>query len=360
MIYILSFLLSLAFARIAFFFDRKTIARKAFLVLSILIPCLLAAFRSTNIGTDVHVYAENWFNLAKKSNSIGEYFGLINTTDILYALTTYFSAKICGEIWLLFLAAQLLTILPIVFVLYKQDNPKKFILGMAVYYLFFYNISLNLMRQSISLSMSLLSFYYLINKDSKKYILFTILATLFHFSGILGLLFALAVRVKKTKTKRIFILTSIVAVFFTIFFFEDIVRALNGIGLMPERYLSYTTRYLRSGLSVDIVRELYFGMILVFSLICPNDKYNIKYLSIIGFMLFQVGLVSNYAYRISYILFYPALFIQIPDYLAGKNTKNAKIFLLILLAGMSAYWVQQIVILKIHETYPYELMERNI
>ena len=91
MIYVLMFVTSLFFLKIACIFRKNNkLLFLLFSIIGILLPCLLAAFRDLSIGTDIKVYIQPLFNSASWYSDFYTYFLHPNSSinDILYLLLT--------------------------------------------------------------------------------------------------------------------------------------------------------------------------------------------------------------------------------------------------------------------------------
>jgi len=174
-----------------------------------------------------------------------------------FALLVYFCAKLAGNIYFVQFSVQLLTILPVYFALKKNNGGFPLWVGMLAYYLMFYNTSLNTMRQCIAVSFCFLALQYFRDGNIKKYILFQIVALLFHYSAIVGLVTsALFYYIYGNPTKReqivrgdselnIRVLLASVIALVTLFGATTLTRILTYLGLGRfEGYISGDISYM--------------------------------------------------------------------------------------------------------------------
>ena len=166
MIYILFFLISCLF----FWLSEKCknrIARNLLAIIAILIPCILAGLRSDTIGTDVKVYVEPMYNAAKESHNLTDYMNqrwfviwrymYVNKFEIGFSFMIYFIQKFGGSLSIVLFFIQLLIIAPIYIGLKKINKPYPICFCMLVFFLLFYNTSLNMMRQWIAMAILFMS-----------------------------------------------------------------------------------------------------------------------------------------------------------------------------------------------------------
>lgn len=360
MIYILVFALSL----ICFIFAEKCKKRNKtifyiFTLIAILIPCLLAAFRATTIGTDVKLYIENWFSYANKASSFKQYLNYISSTEILYLFINYVISIFTNKISVLFFVLQLLTILPLVIALNRSDNKISVPLAMLIYFLFFYNMSFNAVRQSISISFVILGITYLLDNKKKTFLIFLIIGILFHSSATLVIPLYFIYISSKSKKVNLYTLLYLLIIIFILLNFESIVLFLLKIGILPSKYINYVTTYLRTDLDFSLVNNIfYFSLLILMGLFIDKKDKNNKFLFILfilGIAIFESGMISKFANRASYYFLFPGIFLLLPQ-LCNPNykiTKNRMGLTLLIIFIFVVYWVFWIVFQNVHETFPY-------
>ena len=162
---------------------------------ALLIPCLIAAFRATTVGTDVEVYVTRLTDAAISSTSFSNFRGgswsigyrdqLISDYEIGFSVMLYFVAKLTHSLPAVLFTIQALVILPIYTALARNRKKMPVWLGMLVFYLLFYNATLNMMRQWIAMPFLLLAFQMLAEKKYLRCAIFSAVSLLFHLSAIL-------------------------------------------------------------------------------------------------------------------------------------------------------------------------------
>lgn len=176
----------------------KSSQRKYIAFLALLIPCLIAGLRANTVGTDVQVYAEPLFEAAREARSFASFYKSriyqpviwIYTTasnfEPGYVLMVYLCAKVFRSMPVLLFLTQALTVVPIYKGLKAFENKQPVWFGMAVYYFVSYNQSLNMMRQWITMAFLLYGFQFLRDGKYKRYVAIMLVALLFHYSAVFG------------------------------------------------------------------------------------------------------------------------------------------------------------------------------
>ena len=292
MIYCIMFLISLIFIYIGTKLEKKNkIFAYVFEIIGILLPCLLAAFRATTIGTDTDVYVTKIFDAAcKEQNGFIHFIQHPNSKvkEILYLSITYISAKISSNVGVLLFINELLVIAPVFIALKRKNkgNGNALLLGMFLFYTFFYNMSLNIARQSIAISFTILAFSF-IDENKIKFIALGIVAFLFHRTAIiLAPIFILYIFLDNDKIKdknkvntKIFILISLVL---GIIFFKQILNSLVNMGVFSKYFTKILKNYVRDKLDFNQFNTIIYTAIYV--IIYINKAILVKRTKIIAFI----------------------------------------------------------------------------
>lgn len=370
--YIITFLLS---TLLLFFSDRVKVNQRNYIViLALILPAVLAAFRANNIGTDVEVYLNPIINAALETSSFDEYlnfewFGewrpvFVSEFEIGFTTLVYFIANSFGATWTKFIL-QVLIIFPI-YIAIKKYNKYPAWLGMLVFYLMMYNSTLNMIRQSIAISFILLAIVYLLENKKKYFIVSFLIAVLFHKTAfILLVIVALYywIRLKSLHHKTI-IYSEFYKVFIVIllavcglFSINLIAKLLSLIGY--DSYLNYL-----EGEFYFLPNQLAYHAP-IFLLICYNWKkwnsyeYNARFflvLFVLMLVCLQLRSINMYLGRVaSFFLCFSVLIYPSLCYTSRSQTKR---FLMIsyLIIYLGIYWYQYYVINGIDATIPYLML----
>lgn len=163
------------------------------IVIGLLIPSIIAACRADSVGTDVLVYGKAFYTQAVSSGSFITY--VISKVDSMFSdfgfyFLTYILSRFFKDYHIGFFVYAILVqvFFYIAFKRCKKQFNTPVWFAMLLINLFLYNISLNLMRQCIAVPIAFLAWTYLADDKIKQYILFTIIAVVFHSSALITVL----------------------------------------------------------------------------------------------------------------------------------------------------------------------------
>lgn len=345
-VYVSGFAISILFIKLAQRYSTKGISFLSLSFLALLIPCCIAGWRALTIGTDINVYAAPMFNIAKSSKSLNDF---LNTTwymvytkktisdiELGYDLLVYISAKVFGSIQALLFLTEVLVIVPVYTALVKMRKQIPTWVGMLTFYLMYYNLSLNIMRQSIAMSFILLAFSYLFVESRKGFIIYFGTAVLFHKSALLGIIiliiylylvkersmknYFLHVHVQKAVTRggthKLMIITAIGIS--AIVFYQTIISVLNRLEL------SFYARYMLGGVSFlpkqVIIRLPFLLFAIMVWKVLKDIKLSLFYVAmvIVDILLSQLAGADAQTMRVSMffgifrVFFAPTLYAEAP------------------------------------------------
>lgn len=373
MVYLLSFAVSLFFIWVSGKIKNKNkIISYCLTAVGLLIPCMLAALRSIEIGTDTDTYVVRLFNHAHGlDGSFWEFYTHRYTvvTEPLYILATYISSKLSTDVGMLFFINQALVILPIYFAIKrKSQNTNETLLGMLVYLTFFFNLSLNMARQSIALAFIVLAFSYLDDNKNIKFFIFSIIATLFHTTAVIvvGIFVVYKLLTSQKIDKRIKFAMKIIlliATLLSVVFFKQILNVLNSIEALQD---IVNSGGIRKNVDINFFNTTFytiiFGLIYFNANKLKNTVTNYEYYqfaALWAIILIQIGAVVQFSERIVHYVTFPTMFLVLPK-LAPKSlriykSKEELVSFVVLIATLCAYWSFWILIINQHETNPYLL-----
>ena len=192
-VYLLGFALSLVLMSVAQ--KKKTGLFWLLSAIALLIPCLIAGLRERNVGTDVMVYVKQLTHSAMISDDWGEYFKTywyyswknvyVMEYDLGFSFLVYVVTRLTNSLACVLFAIQAIMIIPIYISLSRNRRTLPVWIGMLVYFFFFYNATLNMMRQWVAMSFLLLAFQMLTEKKLGRTALFTGIAFWFHSPAII-------------------------------------------------------------------------------------------------------------------------------------------------------------------------------
>ena len=367
--YIIVFMISIGLFALS---DRvKFTQRKPVVFVAVITLCLLAGLRAESIGTDTRVYLVPIFEAAKKSHSLGEYLNssfhaFTWTTDYvkdmepLFPLLVLIVTKITGSLYCVQTILELCVILPL-YIAVRKDKQTNLWMAMFVFCMAFYNPSMNMMRQSIAMSLGVLGFEYWRNEEKKNAFICVFIAFLFHTSSLLILLIYLLYDyiVKGTKlsftgnniSKRNETPRMVIAVGIGLagmLSMSVIVSALSSFGF--GQYLSYVTGKLSFMPNQLLIRVPQIILIIWGFRYLRDQGGDVSFFS-------QFTSVSGYGGRIA---LYFAIFdvIVIPRAMSAlKPIKSGVIIRPIIILYYMFYWWFYFVLSGTHQTVPYIFMK---
>lgn len=361
-IYIFTFIISCLFTYIAEKYIAKS--KKVFIFLSllaILLPCILSGVRDTTIGYDVELYGLSQFQLAVYSNSFAEY-RIICDTDIGYAILNYIVSRFTDNIHYFLFVYEFIIVLLVYLFAYSNRKKHPMWFTMLSFFTIFYNISLNILRQSLALAITIFGMQFAQKRKFLKFLITTLFATMFHVTSIIVLPIYFFFMFEDTKREKIYKILTLIAIIILLSNFFLIIETLVGLGILSSKFLNYV--YIYSENATD------FGLIdgslrLVILFICwityknkvyfDNCNSTYIYILIIDFLLMQLTTISGSAQRLAYYYGFPALFYMIPQLSIGfrQDKINKCIIILFTVLLLFVYWYLKFIYQGFGATYPY-------
>lgn len=378
MIYIITFISSCVFLGLSEK-SRSRYIKKLLVFIAILLPCILAGMRADTIGTDVKVYVEPLYNAAKQSTSFSSYMNqrwyviwrymYVSKFEIGFTTLVYLIVKFGGSLGTVLFFIHALIVAPIYFGLKRMDKKYPIWLGMLVFYLMFYNTSLNMMRQWIAMAILFWGLSYLLTNKKKKYFIVVIVACLFHTSALMG--FAIYFLYVYSQRKREYVkianfrLDGSLAPVKVFIYGAIVLRSLNVIAVLLRTFgLAKYAGYIQGNGSIylmpsQIILRLPIIILLIirWKRMMAEDELTPFYGSMLVLDLLASQLISInvYAFRIaSFFSEYNMLSYSALVYAGNRRYRtNRYVTLFYVLAYMAYYWVYYYAITGTHATFPY-------
>ena len=354
---------------------------KAIIFIGLLMPCVLSGLRAETIGTDVRGYINPLCKLVYESNSIPEYFQsvwkdsyryrAVKDIEFLYNLLVIICVRFIASKQLLLFVTQMFIVFPLWYGIKKIIPRGNAWIGMLTYYLMFYNVSLNAMRQWIAMAVVLLGFSYLIiDKNNAKYFICVIFAFFFHKSAIIGICFwfmymfikssgfkhSIRIGQIKLNAECIQILMFLCMILIIYLFPSIILFMLKIVGL--DEYSNYF-----SAEPAFLITQLVIRMpVLVVLWLGRKNIKNVLYRMLVLFAVLDV-VFANYVAIASYLLrvsywFSGYSIITYPYVINTFNAKKRRITLCAIILVLLCYWMYFFVVKGDHETVPYQFFWR--
>lgn len=156
---------------------------------ALLFPSILAGLRDVSVGTDMLVYGIPIF---KSSLSSASFSDLLNSWDRIepgYLWLSYIVAGLTRNHTFFFFLIMFIEVLFVFLALLRWQKQVPIWLGMLIFFLLFYNNSLNMMRQHLSLSIGFYGIQSIIVKKHYRALFWILLASQFHNSALILLMY---------------------------------------------------------------------------------------------------------------------------------------------------------------------------
>lgn len=338
--------------------------------LAILLPSILAGLRDSGVGWDTEVYANYHYDNMMSYGNLGflDFLKYLFSGEWggewIYVLLTYLSVRYGESINSFYFIQNFFVCLFTYLAIYDHRKKASMTLMMFIFLFSFYNISLNIMRQCIALSLALYSYKYFENANWVKLFIGIVLVFFCHGSGLFYTLVLFCIwmqcyfKFSFIKTTFIFLLIP-----FSFVCFDFILQTMVGFGVMPVKFQDlYSTSETSGGFMkthVVIATSLY--MLLSLGLLLGNrDKSYVSKVAVNNQLLYTMFLlsmmVSLWAFRISYYFYYFNILL-IPMAIENAKINRVKyveyvkygvIFLILL------EWFLTIVVANENSTCPYK------
>lgn len=363
MIYLICFGASALFAQLA----HKSKFKLAILlwsVLSIAITVTLAGLRDYDIGIDVDHYRTYRLYWGQASaGTFAEYmkFYCKHDTEYLFAVFIGAIAYYTND-FRCFLFLSHAVIITFVYIgAYRQRKNVNPALVMLLFYLYFYNHSLNVIRQYMAMAIVFAFLIDMMNGKYVKYMIVIFISMFVHATAIIGLgpmLIYVVLNHKKylgaPKSRKRFVIFGVMCM---VVMFVPLIKVAMGLGLLSG-FGFYTEG--QSGwpiyLTAFLLMEM-FGIYVFRRKFRLSSPYSDFFLicSISYILLHQLGGLMNFGKRIAgYFSFINILSIASLAK-CSKQTDNKIIINTAIISFSLLYWVFFYVIKNASQTYPYVL-----
>ncbi len=260
MAYITCFIGSVFFAYLA----KRSRNRCSFIacsIISLLITIVLATLRDYSIGIDTYGYLRlnYYWQGATSFSSIYEYLKYYlqaGNSEPLFALFMGVIAQVTGEYRVFLFMAQTVTMVGVYIGAYRMKDHSDPVLTLLLFYLLYYNYTLNATRQYMALAILFAALHDIEEGRYKRYLIFVIFATLIHNTSILGIpllvlyhmiygreikkqynMDYLIEKPKKVSIVRRTVIGGLIIIVF--YFFDPISHAFVNYGILNSKYLIY-------------------------------------------------------------------------------------------------------------------------
>ena len=241
--YLVCFLFSTSLIALSEYFLKRN--RKAFVILvgcaAVLALSVMTGIRDYDVGTDIDFYILPQYSRARYLASFQALWNAnVENAEILFLILEFIAANVFHSPHFAMFVLSLLTNGFVYMGITKQRENIDVAFAWITYCLIYFNVSLNLMRQSVCVAILFYLFSDLEKLSWKRVIFFSIFASLFHISGLIGFFFY-AVYLMICRRKRIGGMRKIL---FLLFLFLPVIipiaiKTIISFGVLNQRYNIY-------------------------------------------------------------------------------------------------------------------------
>jgi len=368
MIYVICFGISTFFAYIAKQANRRY-SFIVFSVLSILVTTLLAGFRGLSVGIDTANYFYGSWTRAISSISFSQFFDAYRYSserfEILYVLIIGAIANWTGNFQILLFVMHLVIISGIYIGAFRMREHADPVLTLLLFYLLYYNHSLNITRQYMAMAIIFAAAADLEQGKILRYLFFIFVAFMIHNTGLLGLIPLMIYVVLYPKKRldnvpfrrRVIIGALIVLVLFA---FVPFVQFLISRGILSRYYATY---FLDTEAAIPKVVILFLiieavSLFLMMRELRRNDSHADFFLfcSVAFILIYQLATVISYGKRIAaYFSFLNIVTIGMLPESQKRINFNSHIIRALVIFFALAYWIYCYAYQNNSQTFPYVL-----
>lgn len=317
---------------------------------------LLLLFRSESVGTDLAVYKYHFNNYSEMSWDYIIANRVLYDHEPAYVLLCKIVSLFSDNFRWIIIIAALISVLPI-WKMYRQDGRNAFLnivlfINIAPFIMYFSGL-----RQAMAMTFVVSCYYCCKSKKALKFILWVMIAYLFHKSAVILLLMYPVYHIKWRKKIHLLYLLPIVVIIYL--FKVHIFRFL--LMFMNEKYIDRYAEGIKSTGAYAVL--LLLGFLLIYSFVIvdqqklDNDTVGLRNILVISVILQVFSGVHSIAMRMNYyyLLFIPLLIdrvIQIGDDKEKKILQISKVCMVVFFTIYYFYYAYTDV--DILNVYPYK------
>lgn len=232
-------------------------------LVAIIPPAVVAGLRDLVIGTDIGNYGAFNFEAATRFSSLFDYLKYIkinNKVEVGYSLINYIVSRFTDSMGIFLFILNMLTLLFLVMALGQFKGSMASWFGLFVYYFTMWGTSLNVMRQSLAVTIVLWGMARYINNEKLiQFILIILLAMTIHQTAILGLFLVLIYKIFSQNFGIHHIVTLVLASGIILFFLNphngliiSIMRNIPVLGKYYTIFVQYGLKYITAGSGMSL------------------------------------------------------------------------------------------------------------
>lgn len=305
--YLISFLM---FIGVNSFMFASLFKRKSYVfifgLVCVVVISLFFGVRDVNIGIDTRTYHMVFMGDSDRDDEILFVF--------LASLIRFFT----NDSSYFFITIALVINVSIYMAAYKITTNNLVLMALIFSSFIYLNINISVIRQGVAISFVFLACSYLLHGHYKKYLLFCMLATLFHTTAIISFVFYFVIAIKASKRNVLIYLTLLF--FVSIYTFSDFVFLIKGFHPYLERVYWYFNWERLTPWHIKHVYYFVFLMAFFYFYVLLKNRFSNMDESIFKLFLFGIFLVLTFrqeemvADRIFYYFMLPGMVLFIHMY----------------------------------------------
>lgn len=328
---------------------------------AVMLLSVFAGIRDYDVGTDNSFYILPSYNQAK--HYMGDFSRYMkNDTyqlEPLYLVLSYIAAKIFRSPHFIMFVLSLLTNLFMYLGIVKLRRNFSISFAWLTYCLVYFNIGLNMMRQSVAIAIVFYVMSDVENKISwKKATIFFLFASLIHISGLIGFFFYIVYLLFTYRSRlsvlKFFVFIGLLSLPIII---PYLIQIMDNAGLLSGKYTVFVGNVGEMALGNIIFRVAGMFSFIVYCII-NQKKRSMDYLIFVLYVgVINILLLFNNSLVFIRIGRYFEIF-EVTQFTLGMraySTKNVQRYIIsaMFLALMIFYWYYRFIVLGDGETYPY-------
>ncbi len=326
---------------------------------------LLTASRAMTVGTDT----VNYYYSAKKIISYLSISSIIHGYYIEpgYGLLEFISMKWFGDYHFIFVIESIVLLVGLFSFIHNFEDKISVPLSFLVFFVFYYNTSLNISRQFIAVGIGLYATKYLLNDMYIKYMICCLVACLFHSTGIMLFVGLIVYRYlfisddRRSFYRRVIIL--VIFIVGMIIAVRPLTKLLANMGLIPVKYIDFLQKSeVSSSVSMTFLANLPLLLLLLFygRKLIDNDEKNKLAITmyLLGFFITMINTLYGNVGRLAIfwtiwqVVLYPECYLSVLN--NQKNVVSKVLTKIVFVILLLLYWYYCIIVRNFGNTIPYE------
>ena len=320
--------------------------------LIIIAPSVLIGFRHYEVGADTINLVTSYSKLSSSADT-----SIIIWDKILYSVLRYIIFVLSNGNPTAFLFVMVfLTLFILVRALEYWIGKISIPMALLVYYALFGMQLLNQSRQLLALSILFYGMPYLLNNRIKKYLWYVLIASLFHFTALIGIAFAVIHYILKRYTliKKEFIY--VLWILSPLLIYPALILASK---ILPASYTVYIENLTFRGVGLGLLLTVFPVIIPIFLFRRYLTDNISEYLSVIALLAYPFRFAGYYSYFLMRLNYYSSIYMVlilplIISKIKAKYRKQIAVFTIIFV--FVVYYIVHFMYLDAADIFPYKMI----